>query len=190
MTLPTSQTTCYCVSRDSKIITFYNNGNGTNNTCTCIYINWETNGNDIFTVIGTLSSMTAEYIGPIPDGSGIAGLFRENNTTYNKLLCSSKTLISFVYNNEVGYITNDADIIRSNILIDKVAYGNDGRLTGTMPDNGALNYTPTTSQQTIPAGYTSGGIIEAIDYSGQGALSPQDTATAEAQIEDLFGEGE
>ena len=34
-----------------------------------------------------------------------------------------------------------------------------------MSNNGALNYTPTTSAQTIPAGYTSGGTIAAIDLS-------------------------
>ena len=33
---------------------------------------------------------------------------------------------------------------------------------GTMPDNGALNYTPSTSAQTIPTGYTSGGTIAAV----------------------------
>lgn len=31
-----------------------------------------------------------------------------------------------------------------------------------MANNGALNYTPTTSQQSIPAGYTSGGTISAV----------------------------
>ena len=35
-------------------------------------------------------------------------------------------------------------------------------ITGTMPNNGQLNYTPSTSQQTIPAGYTSGGTISAV----------------------------
>lgn len=39
-------------------------------------------------------------------------------------------------------------------------YGN--IVNGTMLNNGTLNYTPTTSQQTIPAGYTSGGVVEAI----------------------------
>lgn len=38
-------------------------------------------------------------------------------------------------------------------------------VTGTMPNNGELNYTPTTSQQTIPAGYTSGGTIGAVTSS-------------------------
>ena len=35
-------------------------------------------------------------------------------------------------------------------------------LTGTMPNNGALNYSPSTAAQTIPAGYTSGGTIAAV----------------------------
>ncbi len=57
-------------------------------------------------------------------------------------------------------------------------------LIGTMPNNGALNYTPTTSQQTIPAGYTSGGTIEAV------SMSEEDIQEAEEQIANLFGEGE
>ena len=67
---------------------------------------------------------------------------------------------------------------------------NGTQLIGTMPNNGQLNYTPTSSVQTIPAGYTSGGTIEAVNYEEQGALSPEDTATVEEQISDLFGEEE
>ena len=71
------------------------------------------------------------------------------------------------------------------------AYNEAGDLiSGTMPNNGTLNYTPSSSVQTIPAGYTSGGTISAIDYSAQGAISPADTETAEEQIADLFGEEE
>ena len=41
-------------------------------------------------------------------------------------------------------------------------YGNyDGIKTGTMSNNGELNYEVSTSEQTIPAGYTSGGTIAA-----------------------------
>ena len=45
---------------------------------------------------------------------------------------------------------------------DKTAYGANGKVTGTMPNNGALSYTPSTSAQTIPAGYTSGGTISGV----------------------------
>ncbi|WP_248930146.1 hypothetical protein [Paenibacillus hamazuiensis] len=34
--------------------------------------------------------------------------------------------------------------------------------TGTMPNNGALNYTPSGNAQSIPAGYTSGGTVSAV----------------------------
>lgn len=51
----------------------------------------------------------------------------------------------------------------SRLLSGNVLYNDDGTpLVGTMPNNGQLNYTPTTSQQTIPEGYTSGGNIAAV----------------------------
>ena len=43
--------------------------------------------------------------------------------------------------------------------------GLNGVEVGSMPNNGELNYTPSTEEQTIPEGYTSGGTIEAMDYT-------------------------
>ena len=57
-------------------------------------------------------------------------------------------------------------------------YGN--VVTGTMPNNGELNYTPSTSQQTIPAGYTSGGTIAAV------SMSESDIEQAINQAEDIL----
>lgn len=37
-----------------------------------------------------------------------------------------------------------------------------GLVAGTMPENGALNYTPSGSAQTIPAGHTTGGTVAAV----------------------------
>lgn len=52
-------------------------------------------------------------------------------------------------------------------------YGNySGIRTGTMPNNGTLNYTPSEQEQSIPAGYTNGGTIEAMSYVN--TLSPSD----------------
>ena len=59
-----------------------------------------------------------------------------------------------------------------------------------MPNNGVLNYTPSSAVQTIPAGYTSGGTIAAIDYAGSGTITPAEYTQAEEQISDLFGEEE
>lgn len=64
--------------------------------------------------------------------------------------------------NKTLYNTDDTNASAENILNSKIAYGSSGKITGTMPNNGALNYTPTTSLQSIPAGYTSGGTISAV----------------------------
>ena len=98
---------------------------------------------------------------------------------------TTDVVIGYKYNGHIFY--NDTP---SAIQIDKVLDGYkiyDGtmtQMTGTMPNNGALNYTPSTSQQTIPAGYTSGGTIGAV------SMTEQDIQEAEDIIEDLFGEGE
>ncbi len=37
-----------------------------------------------------------------------------------------------------------------------------GPVTGTMPNNGALNYNPSTARQSVPAGYTTGGTVNPV----------------------------
>lgn len=60
-----------------------------------------------------------------------------------------------------GYAPYGFDAEPEHILIGKSVYSN-GTKTGTMPDNGYLEYTPSDVEQAIPAGYTSGGKIAAI----------------------------
>lgn len=55
----------------------------------------------------------------------------------------------------------DADAIPEDILSGKIAYGNNGKIQGTMLNNGELNYEVSISEQTIPEGYTTGGTIAA-----------------------------
>lgn len=62
----------------------------------------------------------------------------------------------------------DATAKAGDILLGKTAYINTGKITGTMPNNGLLTYTPNDDTQTIPAGYTSGGIISPMDITTSG----------------------
>ena len=60
-----------------------------------------------------------------------------------------------------GKSTKDATAVASDILQGKTAYANNEKITGSMNNNGQLIYDISTSEQTIPAGYTSGGSIAA-----------------------------
>lgn len=48
--------------------------------------------------------------------------------------------------------------------------------TGTMPNNGALNYTPTSSNQSVPSGYTSGGIVNGVNVPANKVLNDTNIA--------------
>ena len=75
-----------------------------------------------------------------------------------------------------GIDTSDATATAKDIVQGATAYVNSEKITGSMPNNGALNYTPSEQEQTIPAGYTSGGTVNAIDYSD--TLTPAEYTTA------------
>ena len=62
-----------------------------------------------------------------------------------------------------GLDTSDATAVAGEILLNKTAYVNGVKITGSMPNNGALSSTITSQNgtYTIPAGYTSGGTVTA-----------------------------
>lgn len=64
-----------------------------------------------------------------------------------------------------GVDTSDATANASDILAGKTAYKNGQVVTGTMKNNGVLNYSPGSSDQTIPEGYTAGGVVKATDIT-------------------------
>lgn len=74
---------------------------------------------------------------------------------------SVERIVSLNKSGVMLYNTNDSTAISSNLLQSKRAYNQTGKVIGTMPNNGELNYEVSTSEQTIPEGYTSGGTIAA-----------------------------
>ena len=79
---------------------------------------------------------------------------RTNEDTFNDVISKSIDL--------AGNFLSDANVYPENIVSGITAYGKDGRIVGTMINNGQINITPSTSAQTILAGYTSGGTVAAV----------------------------
>lgn len=88
---------------------------------------------------------------------GVCGI----SPTSLKYWSSTNTVLkSLQLNDKIFYDTTDANADTQDVLNGKTAYSN-GKIIGTMPNNGELNYEVSTLEQTIPAGYTSGGTIAA-----------------------------
>ena len=76
------------------------------------------------------------------------------------VLSDSDSVIKSLEIKDKLYIdTSDATATAASILSGKTAYANDEKISGTMPDNGVLNYNPKITSQSIPYGFTSGGTI-------------------------------
>lgn len=59
--------------------------------------------------------------------------------------------------------TNDATATENDILEGKTAYSKEELITGIIPDNGELIYTPSEEEQTVPEGYASKITVNNID---------------------------
>ena len=84
-------------------------------------------------------------------GSHIISVMETSDTVVKSLTIRDKTYID----------ASDTTASAADILLGETAYNISGKVIGTMPNNGELNYDVSTSEQTIPAGYTSGGTIAA-----------------------------
>lgn len=61
-----------------------------------------------------------------------------------------------------GMKTGDATAQAGDIVVPKFAYGPSGKIIGSLPDNGANSFSPSTSSQPIPLG----------KYNGSGVINP------------------
>ena len=127
-----------------------------------------------------------------------------NKVTYNNVPQVSIPLSSGD-GNATFWDTTIADVVASQILAGKKAFGPDGEVTGSMADNGDTSGTISTKAGTvtIPAGYTSGGTVEIADdeqakiipanilagatiLGVSGSPSNVDTADANASANNIF----
>lgn len=112
----------------------------------------------------------------------------------NKLqyLTKEKVVLGFVKNGMTYYNTSDATATENDILVSKTAYINNKKIIGTIPNNGELNYAPSSQPQTIPEGYTSGGNIPAYpintnEYKGSLMLANKILTTVSKDVVEIDG---
>lgn len=110
--------------------------------------------------------------------------------TYPEFLSRNLNETGIKYGNEItgneynwySYEYSNLDVSANDVLSNKQFIGETGIETGTMPNNGQLNYTPTETQQVIPEGYTSGGIVEPMNIT-----TSNDYITCLALSRDILG---
>ena len=91
-----------------------------------------------------------------------------NSEKYMYMLYSGTVNKLIGYSTDYGnlYIHNDSGVTSADVRNGVEVYDRYGNaILGAMSNNGTLNYTPSTSQQTIPKGYTDGGTIAAVTAS-------------------------
>ena len=88
----------------------------------------------------------------------------------------------------------ELDVPNTSDVLEDVEYKNQNGdyIKGTMPNNGELNYTPSSQPQTIPEGYTSGGNIPAYpintnEYKGSLMLANKILTTVSKDVVEIDG---
>ncbi len=103
--------------------------------------------------------------------AGIGGTMPNNGSPTFNPSTSSQTLSAGYYSGgTVSAVTGTATaagVLSGDTFSSASGIG----LAGSMPNNGALSYTPSTSSQTIPAGYTSGGSVASATLGATGQIT-------------------
>ena len=135
----------YCINNDYTLSSVFTQD-----------INWTMNR--YFTTVENNDAIGTPYC-PVSNTTTL--LLSQNGQGYNlSVIPSDNVLLSLKIGNKnytdvSSAIINDTDVLEGKQFFASIS----SKRVGTMSDNGELNYTPNTTQQTIPAGYTSGGTI-------------------------------
>ena len=117
------------------------------------------NGNQVYTVPKGYHSGTGS-VKIVLETKSITPTKSSQDVTPTSGKVLSKVTVGAIPDNFID--TTDADAFATDILVDKTAYVNGVKVTGTMPNNGDITDTIdglTITSKVIPSGYTSGGTI-------------------------------
>ena len=91
--------------------------------------------------------------------------FDNSNLTETFYDCSGEKILKRIIKEDIVYeyvLPEEVPSSTNNVLIGNKYFDGNRVLEGSMPNNGPMNITPSTSEQSIPAGYTSGGTVSAV----------------------------
>lgn len=109
-------------------------------------------------------------------------LTRVTIDTINTEPSEERVLESFSIGSARFFNMYEGNATTDQILKGRTAFNSVGKVTGSMMNNGSLEYVPSEQEQTIPAGYTSGGLVKAIDYSNTLTPAEYEEALATALL--------
>lgn len=109
-------------------------------------------------------------------------LTRATIDTINTEPSEESVLESFSIGSARFFNMYEGNATADQILKGRTAFNSVGKVTGSMVNNGSLEYVPSEQEQTIPAGYTSGGLVKAIDYSNTLTPAEYEEALATALL--------
>lgn len=122
---------------------------------------------------GIQSQNGLNYIATGTDGEDKIYIPSNYGLTHVTLLANNKIRIKLDDGNASYYNTYDATGVAGEILLGKKVYNKDGPVVGTMPNNGAVEYTPSTSPQMIANGFHNGSYINAVTNTIDNNIIPE-----------------
>lgn len=138
---------------------YYTYSKGSSKKAYSYSIDWNTGS---MTLLNTYNGNYIRTCGTIPGNYGMVIVDSKGNNTLAYFDIHFDMGIQYIiYKDNKYYDVSDGDVTTNDVIEDKIAYNADGKIIGSMSNNGNLNYTSSTEEQVIPEGYTSGGTIAA-----------------------------